>query len=111
MFLVDRIDTYRDGGTICVKCRMAISWREVAWLEGKDKNEIEICVDGRIGQKPMLWFGYPGAEGSEPIEDEDIIDYVIKKMAEHRDRQAYKMNRVIGLRENLRDWKIQNILE
>jgi len=38
MLLVDRIDTCRDGGTICVKCRMAISWREVAWLEGRDKK-------------------------------------------------------------------------
>lgn len=111
MLNISKIDSYRDGGTIGIKCLMAVSWKEVRWLEDRRNREIEICLDGRLGKEPKFWFGYPDADGSEPIEDETIVDYIIKKMAEYKERQAYKLDQIIGFREAVRDWKIKNILE
>jgi hypothetical protein len=111
MFNISEIHSYRDGGTIGIKCLMAVSWKEVRWLEDRHNREIEICLDGRFGREPKFWFGYPDADGSEPIEDETIVDYIIKKMAEYKERQAYKLDQIIGFREAVRDWKIKNILE
>lgn len=111
MLRIEKISSYRDGGTIGVRCLMAVGWKEVQWLEDRHNREIEICLDGRFGKEPKFWFGYPDAERSEPIEDETIIDYIIKKMAEYKERQAYSLDQIIGFRESVRDWKIKNILE
>ena len=111
MLNISKIDSYRDGGTIGIKCMMAVSWKEVRWLEIRHNREIEICLDGRFGREPKFWFGYPGANGSEPIEDDTIVDYIIKKVDEYKTRQNYKLDSFINYKENIRDWKIKNILE
>ena len=118
MFNLKKIDTYRDGdrfskiGTIAIKCVMSVRWKEVKWLEDRQGQEIEICIDGRLGNKPpKFWFGYPGKEDSEPIEDEDIIDYIIDKVTEYKKYQDYKLNKVINFKSELRDWKLNNLLE
>ena len=111
MFNISKIDSYRDGGTISIKCMVAISWREVNYLEMHRNKEIQICIDGRFGKEPQLWFGYPGKEDSELIEDQSIIDYIIKKVDEYKTRQNHKLDSFINYRENIRDWKIKNILE
>ena len=112
MFNLKKIDTYLDGGTIVIKCVMSVRWKEVKWLEDRQGQEIEICIDGRLGNlPPKFWFGYPGKEDSEPIEDEDIIDYIIDKVTEYKKYQDYKLNKVINFKSELRDWKLNNLLE
>jgi hypothetical protein len=110
MFSVKGIDTYRDGGTIAIKCVMSVRWKEVKWLEDRQGEVIEVCIDDRFGKEPKFWFGYPGKEDSEIIEDETIIDYVIGKIEEHKKYQDYKLNKIINFKQELRDWKINNIL-
>ena len=111
MFNILKIDSYRDGGTISIKCMMAVAWKEVTYLEMRRNKEIQICIDGRFGKEPLLWFGYPGKEDSELIEDKTIIDYIIKKVDEYKTRQNNKLEQFINYAENIRDWKIKNILE
>ena len=115
MLNILKIDSYRDGGTISIKCIMAVSWKEVTYLEMHRNKEIQICIDGRFGKEPLFWFGYPDKneqnEISVLIEDQDIIDYIIKKVDEYKARQNHKLDRIINYRENIRDWKIKNILE
>jgi hypothetical protein len=111
MLNISKIDSYRDGGTIAIKCVMAVSWKEVTYLEMRRNQEIQISIDGRFGKEPQLWFGYPGKEDSELIEDQSIIDYIIKKVDEYKTRQNHKLDSFINYRENIRDWKIKNILE
>lgn len=111
MLNISKIDSYRDGGTISIKCMMAVSWKEVAYLEVRRNQEIQISIDGRFGKEPRLWFGYPGREDSELIEDQSIIDYIIKKVDEYKTRQNHRLDQFINYRENIRDRKIKNILE
>ena len=111
MLRISEFQSYRDGGTIALHCMMAVSWTEVPYLEARRDKEIEICLDFRFGREPKLWFGYPGDEGSEPIEDPSIIDYIIKKVEDYKKYQDNKLNSFINYRENLRDWKIKNVLE
>ena len=111
MLNINSISSYRDGGTIAVRCQMAVSWKEVEWLEKRHNGEIAICLDGRFGKVPKFWFGYPESLGSELIEDQDIIDYIIKKVDEYKTRQNNKLDQFINYTENIRDWKIKNILE
>lgn len=115
MLNISKIDCYRDGGTISIFCIMAVGWKEVPYLEMRRNQEIEICIDGRLGKEPLLWFGYPDrcerSEISEIIEDQSIIDYIIKKVDEYKTRQNHKLDKIINYRENIRDWKIKNILE
>lgn len=115
MLNISKIDMYRDGGTISIKCMMAVAWKEVPYLEMHRNQEVQICIDGRLGKEPLFWFGYPEKnernEISILIEDQDIIDYIIKKVDEYKTRQNHNLDRIINYRENIRDWKIKNILE
>ena len=111
MLIIEKTTTYRDGGTVGIECRMAIPWTNVEWLERAGNRTIELCLDRRIGQEPAIWFGYPGSEGSERIEDETIIDYIIKKVAEYKERQAHKLDQFIDIRENIRNFRIDQTLE
>ena len=121
MLNISNIERYKDGGTISIFCTMAVGWKEVPYLEMRINQEIEICIDGRLGKEPLLWFGYPDrcasvykgqrSEISEIIEDQSIIDYIIKKVDEYKARQNHKLDSFICYRENIRDWKIKNILE
>ena len=115
MLNISKIDMYRDGGTISIKCMMAIAWKEVPYLEMHRNQEVQICIDGRLGKEPLFWFGYPEKnernEISILIEDQDIIDYIIKKVDEYKIRQNHKLDKIINYRENIRDCKIKNILE
>ncbi len=110
MLVIEKTTTYRDGGTVGIECSMAIPWTKVEWLERAGNRTIELCLDRRIGQEPAIWFGYPDSEGSERIEDETIIDYIIKKVAQHKERQAYKLDQFIEIRENIRNFRIDKTL-
>jgi hypothetical protein len=111
MLRISEFQSYRDGGTIAMHCMMAVSWMKVPYLERNENKEIEICIDFRFGKEPKFWFGYPGAEGSETIEEPSIIDYIVKKVEDYKKYQNKKLDSFINYRENLRDWKIKNILE
>jgi hypothetical protein len=111
MFKVKDVDTYRDGGTISLKCVMSVRWKEVKWLEDRQGEVIEICIDGRFGKEPKFWFGYPDKEESEIIDDEEVINYIIDKVTEWKKYQDYKLNHIINHKQNLRDWKINNLLD
>ena len=111
MLNIKSIDHYRDGGTIALKCCMTVRWKRVVWLEDRVGDIIEVCIDGRSGKEPKFWFGYPDSEESEIIEDQSIIDYIVDKVAEYKKLQNYRLNGFIHHKENLRDWKINNILE
>ena len=111
MFSLKKIDNYRDGGTIGIKCVMSVRWKEVKWLEDRQGEVIEICIDGRFDKEPKFWFGYPESESSEIIEDETIIDYITSKVQEYKKYQDYKLNYVINFKQELRDWKINNLLD
>ena len=110
MFNLKNIDNYRDGGTIAIKCVMSVRWKEVKWLEDR-QGELEICIDGRFGKEPKFWFEYPESEDSEIIEDETIIDYITSKVQEYKKYQDYKLNYVINFKQELRDWKLNNLLD
>lgn len=110
MLVIQKINRYRDGGTTGITCRMAVVWKNIDWLEARNNIDIEICVDRRFGQEPAFWFGYPGNEGSEKIEDETVIDYIIKKVTEYKERQINHLNEFIEIRENIRNWRIDKTL-
>ncbi len=110
MFAVKKIDSYRDGGTIAIKCVMSVRWKSVAWLEERQGQEIEICIDGRFGKMPEFWFGYPESDGSERIDDE-VVDYIIEKVEEWKKYQDYKLDKVINYRRHLRERKIDDLLD
>lgn len=109
MFKVKDVD--RDGGTISLKCVMSVRWKEVKWLEDRQGEVIEICIDGRFGKEPKFWFGYPDKEESEIIDDEEVINYIIDKVAEWKKYQDYKIDNIINHKQKLRDWKINNLLD
>lgn len=111
MLVIQKINRYRDGGTTGITCRMAVTWKNIDWLEARNNIDIEICVDRRFGQEPAFWFGYPGNEGSEKIEDETVIDYIIKKVTEYKERQINHLDEFIEIRENIRNWRIDKTLK
>ena len=53
MFNLKKIDTYKDGGTIAINCVMSVRWKEVKWLEDRQGEVIEICIDGRFGKDTL----------------------------------------------------------
>ncbi len=122
MLLIDKFNSYRDGGTVSMKCRIGGPiWKFYFDSIGKHNllgDEVEICIDGRIGKKPTLWLGYPDKEehlgrasqGSFIIEDESIIDMIIEKVKEHKRLTNHKMDSFINYKENLRDWKINETI-
>ncbi len=122
MLLIEKFDSYRDGGTVVMKCRIGGPiWKFYFDSIGKHNllgDEVEICIDGRIGKKPTLWLGYPDKEdqlgrssqGSFIIEDESIIDMIIEKVKEHKRLTNHKMDSFINYKENLRDWKIDETI-
>lgn len=111
MLSIENIMTYRDGGTVEIKCRMAVSWKEVAWLEHRRNQVVTICLDRRFGKEPKMWFGYPEADGSEPIEDQSIIDYIISKLESYKAQQAHRLDQFINYKENVREWRIDQALD
>jgi hypothetical protein len=122
MLLIEKFDSYRDGGTVVMKCRIGGPiWKFYFDSIGKHSllgDEVEICIDGRIGKKPTLWLGYPDKEehlgrtsqGSFIIEDEKMIDMIIEKVKEHKRLTNHKMDSFINYKENLRDWKIDETI-
>lgn len=111
MLVIQKINRYRDGGTTGITCRMAVVWKNIDWLETRNNKDIEICVDRRFGQEPAFWFGYPGKEESERIDDETVIDYIIKKVTEYKERQINHLDEFIEIRENIRNWRIDKTLK
>jgi len=114
MLLIDKFSSYRDGGTVAMKCRIGGPvWKFYFDSIGKHNllgDEVEICIDGKIGKKPTLWLGYPDKDGSFIIEDEKIIDMIIEKVKEHKRLTNHKMDNFINYKENLRDWKINETI-
>ena len=63
MLLIEKIDSYRDGGTVSMKCRIGGPvWKFYFESIGKNfpaadilgeraRPEVEICMDGRFGKK------------------------------------------------------------
>ena len=38
-----------------------------------NSDEIEICLDGRMGKEPKIWLGYPNQDGSQLIEEKELF--------------------------------------
>ncbi len=115
MLLIEKFDSYRDGGTVVMNCRTSGPiWKNYFESIGMHHNllgyDAKICIDGRFGEKPNIWFGYPDKEGSFIIEDEMIIDMIIEKVKEHKRLNNHKMDSFINYKENLRDWKINETI-
>jgi hypothetical protein len=114
MLLIDKFNSYRDGGTVEMKCRIGGPiWRFYFDAIGKHHllgGEAEICMDGRLGRKPTIWLGYPDKDGSFIIEDEKIIDMIIEKVKEHKRITNHQMDSFINYKENVRDWKINETI-
>ncbi len=122
MLLIDKFSSYRDGGTVAMKCRIGGPvWK--FYFESIEKHfpttdilgvharpEVEICMDERFDKKPTIWLGYPDKDGSFIIEDESIINMIIEKVKEHKKLTNHKMDNFINYKENLRDWKINETI-
>jgi hypothetical protein len=118
MLNIVSFDSYRDGGTIVLKCNLGgPQWSKYLQCPpGHPRHlmisdEMEICLDGRIGNEPKIWLGYPGSDGSQLIEEKELIDDIINKIESFKNIQNHRMNKFIDFYENVRDWKIKNILE
>lgn len=118
MLLIDKFSSYRDGGTVVMKCRIGGPiWKFYFDSIGKHGREVEICIDSRLdaqsnsfSKEPKIWLGYPDSDGSFIIEDEKIIDMIIEKVKEHKRVTNNKMDIFINYKENLRDWKINETI-
>ena len=105
-------DSYRDGGTITLKCNIVGSqWSK--YLSDHHLNSVvyEICLDGRLNKEPKIWLGYPDSEDSQLIEEKELINDIISKIESFKKTQNYRMNQFINFDANVRDWKIKNILK
>lgn len=91
ILLIERLDRYRDGGTISVKCFRYLG-------QNNTSQELQICLDNRIGSdsKGKLWLGYPGKTDSAEITDEGTISHIIEKLKKHKERQQFYIDEVIG---------------
>lgn len=90
ILLIERLDRYRDGGTISVKC--------FGYLGQNEKSqELQICLDKRAGADPTgkLWIGYPGKADSVEITDEETISHIIEELREYKERQQFYIDEVI----------------
>lgn len=113
MLLIDKFNSYRDGGTVSMNCRIGGPiWQ--FYFESIGKHllgaEVKISIDGRFGKKPALWLGYPDKDGSFIIEDDKIIDLIIEKVREYKRNINHKTDNFINYRENSRDWKINEVI-
>lgn len=105
-------DSYRDGGTITLKCNIGgTQWSKYLSEYHFNNDEHEICLDGRIGKEPKIWLGYPGKDGSQLIEEKELIDDIISKVESFKKTQNHRMDQFIDFDANVRDWKIKNILK
>ena len=120
--IIKEFNSYRDGGTISVKCRIGGPiWKfyfdfifnsKLSFSEKKmTGDEVDICIDGRFGKCPTIWIGYPDSDGSILIEDNDVIRHIISKIEEHKRIENHRMDCFLYYNQNVRDWKIKNILE
>jgi hypothetical protein len=112
MLNIKSFDSYRDGGTISLRCNLGgPQWSKYLSDHHLNSDEIEICLDGRKNKEPKIWLGYPGSDGSQLIEEKELIDDIINKIESFKNIQNHRMNSFIDFYENVRDWKIKNILE
>jgi hypothetical protein len=112
--LIKEFSSYKDGGTISVKCRIGGPiWKFYFDILNKSimmGDEVDICIDGRFGKCPLIWIGYPDSDGSILIEDNDVIRHIISKIEEHKRIENHRMDCFLNYDKNLRDWKIKNII-
>lgn len=83
MIAIKSIDRYRDGGTISIKCHFGFTSKD-----GKidiPTHETEICIDNRINSAEIgfVWLGYPHREGSELIDNEEMLEHILFKVKNH----------------------------
>ena len=126
--IIKNFNSYRDGGTISVICRIGGPiWQFYFDILNKTNmmgDEVEICIDGRFDKCPTVWIGYPQKEGSILIEDGEVIKHIISKIEDHKRKflpmqktkefskriENHRMDCFINYEQNLRDWKIKNII-
>ena len=115
MLNIKSFDSYRDGGTISLRCNIGgPQWSKYLRSNNNQDlpyHEYEICLDGRFDKEPKIWLGYPDSDGSQLIEDRELIDDIINKIESFKNIQNHRMNKFIDFDSNVMDWKIKNILE
>ena len=112
MLNIKGFQSYRDGGTIALKCNIGgTQWSKYLSDHHLNSDEHEICLDGRKDKEPKIWLGYPGSEDSQLIEEKELIDDIISKVESFKKIQNRRMNQFIDFEANVRDWKIKNILK
>ena len=112
MLNIKSFDSYRDGGTISLKCNIGgPQWSKYLSDHHLNSDEHEICLDDRMGKEPKIWLGYPNQDGSQLIEEKELIDDIISKVESFKKTQNHRMDQFIDFDANVRDWKIKNILE
>lgn len=115
MINIIKFDTYRDGGTISMKCNISFTHNSLRDKYLSDhhlsSDEMEICLDGRFGKEPKIWLGYPGDEDSKIIDDRALIEDILKKIESYKQNQNYKIDQFLDYDSKVRDWKIKNVLD
>jgi hypothetical protein len=111
MLNIKSFDMYRDGGTISIRCNLGgTQWSKYLHDHHMNSDEMSICLDGRFGKEPKIWFGYPESEGSVVIEEKELIDLILEKAQSFKQSQNHKIDKFLDFDVNVRDWKIKNIL-
>jgi hypothetical protein len=90
MIVIREIDSYKDGGTISVKCIISHIPFNLHF------DEVEICLDKRMRGKGTnkLWLGYPDKTQSEMITDENFIKEFNEKLTEYQEHVNHKINQI-----------------
>ena len=96
MLNIKSFDSYRDGGTISLKCNIGgPQWSKYLSDHHLNSDEHEICLDDRMGKEPKIWLGYPNQDGSQLIEEKELIDDIINKVESFKNVQNHRMNKFI----------------
>lgn len=112
MLVINSFHLYRDGGTISFRCNIAgHQWSKYLPEVHTTSDEMTICLDGRFGKEPKIWFGYPDEPGSKIIEERELIDHILQKVQSFKETQNYRIDKFLNYDSSVRDWKIKNILD
>lgn len=88
MMIIEKIDSYKDGGTISMQVQLNFY---------PFKYKGEICLDRRIGiDNGKFWYGYPEKPGSKIIDNPEILERIKKGLEDHKKYQNYKLDEMIN---------------
>ena len=89
--MVERIQTFVDGGSICIEFVTPTSIESILNIEVGSTQQTNIFLDRRINTDTLnsFWVGYPGKEDSFMIKNESSIQEIKKQVTQF---QKYNNN-------------------